>query len=531
MTHAADDDALDELPPLGGSLDEDEPVGVDDAADVAMEVDTGGEDEDIGLDDSTAGAEVYDIAELLGEQTDRGDDEDERWTEGTEAAGELVADDGLRAEEGEEYGWVEDTEAPGIEGWDEELIDEPDEPSMLAPDAGEEGVDEDFSVRGDEDDVDLPPIAVGAEGDELADDLDLAEEAEIEGVELSYEEEARLSGAALPEAMPPAQIAIAHYGPADDALAAVALAGDSLFAGGEQLYARAGTELVALDSDGLGGHDITSIVIDPTTPTRMVVGTRLGGAFRSTDGGRTFAPVNGWLHGDPERLSVAFFVTGEPSGSGARLWGRTRAGVLYRSDDFGDSWSSPLLPAPVAALGAAEGAVVALCVPRVGGARVAISTDGGHAWTVREVPGLAGAALGEAEHHVAVLGETIVVVRESEAEGPFVSRDAGARWSRLGQLPSAGPVALVEEQGRVAVYGALFFDGADRGVVVRHDLDEGRSALALDVRRERDERRIEGRGDPEGDNRVLALSVLPRGIRTQVYAATGAGLFRLELKP
>ena len=530
MTQAADDDALEDLPPLGGSLDEDEPVGVDDGVDVAMEVDTDGE-EDIGLDDSTAGAEVYDIAELLGEATDRGEDENERWTEGTEAAGELVADDGLRAEEGEEYGWTEGSDTSGVEGWDEELIDEPDEPSMLDPDAGEEGVDEDFSVRGEEDDVDLPPIAVGAEGDDLADDLDLAEEAEIEGVELSYEEEARLSGAALPEALTPAQVAVAHLGPSDDALAAVALEGEVLFAGGEQLYARAGAELVPIDTEGLDGHDLTSIVIDPRDPSRMVVGTRLGGALRSSDGGRTFAPVNGWLHGDPDRLSVAFFVTGEPAPTGARLWGRTRAGVLYRSDDFGDSWSSPLLPAPVAALGAAENAVVALCVPRVGGARVALSTDGGHAWTVREVPGLVGMPPGEADHHVAVLGDTIVVVRESEAEGPFVSRDAGASWSRLGQLPSAGTVALVEEREHVVLYSALFFDGADRGVLVRHDVDDGQSGLALDVRRERDERKIEGRGDPEGDNRVLALRVSPRGIRTQVWAATGAGLFRVELKP
>ena len=530
MTDARDDDALDELPPLGSALDEEEPVGVDDF-DAATQLETGDE-EDIGLDDSTAGADVYDVAELLGETAT--DDEGERWTADTDAAGDMVGDDGLDGEsDGEEYGWTLDTEAPSLEGWDEDLIDEP-EGSMLGADAGEEGVEEDFSVRGDEDDVELPPIAVGAEGDELADDLDLQEEAEIEGVELSFEEEARMSGGTLPDAMPPAQLGVAHLGPSDDALAAVALAGDTLFAGGEQLYARGEAGLQAMDPLGLDSQDVTSIAIDRWDPVRLVVGTRLAGALRSVDGGRSFVPVNGWLHGDPGRLSVAFFVAGEPHAGGVRLWGRTRAGALYRSEDLGTSWSSPLLPAPVAALGVADaGGVVALCVPRVGTARVAISGDGGHSWTMREVTGLAGvAAIPDADHHVAVLGSTLVTVREGEAEGPFVSRDAGATWERLGRLPSAGPVLLVDEGGGPVLYAALFFDGADRGVVVREPLDTPeRAAMILDVRRERDERRIEGRGDPEGDNRALALAARVRGPRTQLYAATGAGLFRVDVKP
>jgi len=39
------------------------------------------------------------------------------------------------------------------------------------------------------------------------------------------------------------------------------------------------------------------------------------------------------------------------------------------------------------------------------------------------------------------------------------------------------------------------------------------------------------RGDAEGDNRVLALTAVVEGPRTRLYAATGAGLFRVEVKP
>lgn len=539
MSDLRDDDLLDELPPMG-SLDDDEEVGVDDVV-LDTDVDIGNEgSESVGLDDSTAGAEVIDIAELFGTLPGQDDEseEGERWTEGTEDAGDLVTTDGLEVDEDEsEYGWTAENEAPSIDGWDEDLIDEPDEPSMLAPDAGEEGVDEDFSVLGDADDVELPPLAGATEdGDQLSDDIDLQEEAEIEGADLTFEEETRLSGAALPEPLPPSRVGVAYLGPDDDALAAVALAETTVFAGGEHLYRTAAeARLEILDGYGLEGQDVTSIVADPMDPARIVVGTRLGGSFRSTDGGDSFVEVNGWLHAqDPSRLSVAFFVAAEAHAHGVRLWGRTRGGALYRSDDFGDTWSSPLLTAPVAALGVARtGGVLALCVPKSGRARVAVSADGGHRWTMREVEGLEGESpIPDADHHAAAFADVLVVVREGEPEGPFLSRDAGASWERLGKLPSAGPVAIVEEAGRPVLYAALFFDGADRGVVVRAPLDTPEQAgLVLDVRRERDERRIDGRGDPEGDNRILAIAARPDGRRTQLHVATGAGLFRVEVTP
>ncbi len=525
-----DDDAIDELPPMG-SLDDEEELGVDDATLGADEdVDLTGA-EDVGLDDAAAGAEVFDVLELLGAATG---DEDERWTAETEAAGELVEDDGL-ADPGEEveHGWTADSEAAGIEGWDEDVVDRLDEGSILGDDAGEEGVDEVFAVRGGEDDFELPPLDEGEEGDAPADDIDLQEEAEIEGVELSYEEEARMSGATLPGPLEPARLDVSYLGPDDDALAAVACAGPALYAGGEALYLQVGARLEPAVAEGLEGQDLTSLALDPRDPRRLVVGTRLGGAFRSTDGGASFHEVNAWLHHqDASRLSVAFFVRAEPHDTGVRLWGRTRAGALYRSDDLGDSWSSPLLPAPVLGLAVAPGeGTVALCVPRAGAARIAVSPDGGHRWTMREVEGLEGAPhIPDADHHVAALGEAIVVVREGEAEGPFLSRDGGVRWERLGRLPAAGPVALAREGGRTVLYAALFFDGADRGVVVREPVDApGEAALLLDVRAERDARRIEGRGDPEGDNRVLALEASAGGGRTHLDVATGAGLFRVDV--
>lgn len=536
MSAAADrdDDVLDELPPIG-SLDEDEEVGFDDPSlesDVEpIDLDEG---EGPGLDDAPAGPEELDLAELLGEAA--AEDEGERWTEGAEAAGDLLGDDGIRGEgEDVEYGWTDDTEAPGVHGWDENVIDDLGDESILG-DAGEEGVDEDLALGGDGDEVELPPLEAGGEhGDELAEDIEFEAEARIDGADLSFEEEeARMSGAALPETLPPSQLAVGYLGPDDEALADVTVAGEILFAAGEKLYRRVGERVEALEATGIEGQELTSVGFDPRDPRRIAVGTRLGGAFLSRDGGESFEAINGWLHAEDEsRLSVAFFVTAEPHAEGIRLWGRTRAGALYRSEDFGETWSSPLLPAPVAALAVGQrGGVVAVCLPRNGRAQVAVSKDGGYCWTMREVPGLEGTStIPDADHHVAAMDDVIVVVREGDAEGPFLSRDGGASWERCARLPSAGPVALVEEGERPVLYAALFFDGADRGVVVREPLDAPEhAARVLDVRGERDRRRIEARGDPEGDNRVLALHAQARGACTVLYAATGAGLFRVEVR-
>jgi hypothetical protein len=306
--------------------------------------------------------------------------------------------------------------------------------------------------------------------------------------------------------------------------------------GADALYRVKGDEIELL-SDRLGELRPTSIAAGDDDGQRIAIGTGLSGVMVSEDGGRTLSPKNGWRHDrrDPE---VAFYVTSERHAAGRRLWGRTRTGAIFRSEDFGQTWSSPLLLAPVAAIADdPEGGLVALSVPASGSAQTARTDDGGHGWTMRAVPGLSRSADSEAEYHVAAHGPHLVVASDGAPHGPHVSADDGQTWTEVANLPAPGVAVLVQESdaglAEPSLYASLFFAGADRGVVVRHVVEADGSAedrLVLDVRAERAARGTESPGDPEGDNRVFAIDATREAGYTILMVATGAGLFRVRVE-
>jgi hypothetical protein len=328
-------------------------------------------------------------------------------------------------------------------------------------------------------------------------------------------------------------VVVEHLGPMDEAVVAVDAHGrhGETVAVGDALYEVRGVGLEQRPGIGLEGHELTSVVVGSAgLALSWVVGTRIGGPFRSNDGGRTFAPVAGFPQERVgQTLSVAFRVVGERGPGGAVVWGRTESGVLRRSDDLGATWSAPVLAEPVAALSVLPtGGVVAVCARR-DRARVALSRDGGRAWAMREVPELRPGTVGDHPMYVAALDDVIAVTREGESGGPWLSIDGGDSWKRLPELACAGPLLLRTERtsSSPVLYAALFFDGADRGVVVRYDSSAARAELVLDVAEERRAREIAPRGDPEGDSRVLALA--NDSSRDGLWVATGAGLFRVAL--
>ncbi len=541
------DDLLDDLPPLESALDDDEAVGVDDDLEPLLgTLGTIDEAEQVGLDDEEAGMD-FDPVTLLGLDDQAGGEEGESWVIDNEVAGDDIGTDGLdpRDTAGDEYGWTEDNEAGPLDDWSEDFnIDgsSGESEKVLTDDAGEVGVDDVVSLGGGrgEDDVDLPPLLgvtdeVDDEGMEaLADDIDLAGDELIDGDELTFEEEARLSGAALPEPFPKARLEVTHLGPSGAMVYDVARVAGGWVAVGEELYRVAGEAdaVTPVESRGLGDVRPTTVCPLDSEGKRLAVGTRLSGVLVSEDAGESFSPRNNWSHGRsaPE---VAFFVRAERHADGARLWGRTRSGALFRSEDYGESWSSPLLLAPVAALADdAKGGVVVLSVPAKGPAQTARSDDGGHAWTMRSVPGLRRSTESETEYHIAADGPVLVVASDGH-RGAQVSDDDGQSWTEVGSLPTPGAVCLVDEGQDQAsegptLYVALFFQGADRGVVLRRR--GGQETVVLDVRAERDRRAIEVAGDPEGDNRVFAIDGRVEAGYTILMVATGAGLFRLRVR-
>jgi hypothetical protein len=510
MSPASDDDLLPGLPALdGGDDDGVTPGGLDD------EDTNASDDESVGLD-TEVGTNEDAEDEVDG-------DEAQTWTTDADESPEL--DDGDEDFGPEDAGWTDD-EAASLE--DDDEPDEPESTSLIS-DRGEEGVDDDPARRDTEDALDDAPPGVANEASTTADeDLDdplFAEAAEGPWNDESNDDAEQASFA--PE--PGVTLRVEHLGPGEEAVACVASDAMQVLAGGMVgLYrARYGhpLELRAEESDGEG---VTTVVIASGNAGRIAIGTRLAGVLTSTDEGITFDSANSWQR-HARDVEIALFVAGEPSADGTRLWARTRSGVLYRSDDFGASWSAPVLLAGVRALAVdPEGSGVAALVASRGAAHLAGSRDGGARWSMRAVPIDPARALAiEGELVLAMLGEVLALAHPDDPAGVHLSLDGGATWIAEPSLRGACALALVREGEGVVLYAGITRAGMGDGFVVRRG-PGGVSTLILDVAVERRTRSLDGLADPDGEQRIFALEVRVDADVTRVLAATGAGLFRID---
>ena len=520
-----DEDVLPELPPRGvgddDSLPDDAELGLDDDLDM-------GDDEDIGLDD-TAGMEGLEeegalfALDLLPEP-ELDDDEDDL---------EAIPIEGL--DDDDEYGWTDTGERPEEEPWDPAELDLPGLAPLGRDDGGEEGVEESFEHVGDGDDAShLPPLAFDPDLDDDTDDLSIGEAALILEAALTFEDERRAMGAFVPVAVDDSARRVEWLGPADDEI----LCADVVRIGTEHAGGIAGGRGVytfsaraeRLPSLGLEESEVIAIAIGDD-PARITVGTQLGQVFCSVDGGASFEEgASPGTHGPAgTRVAQTFHLRRERGSE--RLWGRTGSGALHRSDDFGRTWTGPLLLKPAVAIETPpEGGVIVLCAGREAPPQIARSSDGGERWAAVDGPAL---ALGTdpGELFLAIHGDHLAVSSDRDEEGPFLSADSGKTWLRVPGLPPTGPMALAREEGGLSLYAAHFFEGADAGVVARHRPDGGEPGLVLDVAEEAAAHGIGDHGDSEGEHRVYALLALVEGPQTILYAATGAGLFRVVVDP
>jgi photosystem II stability/assembly factor-like uncharacterized protein len=93
---------------------------------------------------------------------------------------------------------------------------------------------------------------------------------------------------------------------------------------------------------GAGGMCCHSIQLDPSDPQRMVIAISAAGAFRSDDGGESWAPKNQNVAAEflpdvyPEVGQCVHKLLQHPA-QPDRLWQQNHCGT-YRSDDLGDTW-------------------------------------------------------------------------------------------------------------------------------------------------------------------------------------------------
>lgn len=110
----------------------------------------------------------------------------------------------------------------------------------------------------------------------------------------------------------------------------------------EELSGLRGHDTGARWQPGAGGMCLHTILLDPTDPERMLIAISAAGAFRTSDGGRTWEPANRGLHsegiGDPEAEvgHCVHHVAMHPSRPNI-LFMQKHWDVL-RSDDGGGSW-------------------------------------------------------------------------------------------------------------------------------------------------------------------------------------------------
>ncbi|MEM9072468.1 MAG: hypothetical protein AAGE52_28435 [Myxococcota bacterium] len=487
MTHPPDrdlDDAGDldalELPPLP-PLGSDEEVGV---GEVGIELDVGDE-ESIDLDD-TEGLDDFDPVDFLDLKEEEGLLDDE--------TSDLEFDPDLQVD-ASEYGWTQDTEAdPELWEGDDPLVDELD---AWTDDDGEVGTEGDslLAFEGDDEVVGLPPLRTGDDDEEeTADDLELEDDGAIVLPDLSFEDEIRLMGSELP---PPADVtaSVVSRGAVYDLAfddAAVWVAGDDL-----QCIGPNGV-IHSPAAKGLEPEDLLSIAVLPGSEGRtLVVGTRLGGVFRSLDRGETFAPINGWRSGGEPSVGcrVAFDRAG-------RLW-MWAGGALHRSRDLGNRWAGPVLPSPVVDAVLDDGRLVALCAA------------GAHLEVLRcRDDGLAFEAIaptlprGDGAPRLAVHGDRVAVAFEGDVQGPWLFEET---WRREGSLGGVH-LPLLTTAG---LFGALHIAGRDRGVVLRANP----AAVMVDLVTLFGELPVRLR-EAGADQRIHALLASDR----QIWIASGMGL-------
>ncbi|MEM9865072.1 MAG: hypothetical protein AAF938_25945, partial [Myxococcota bacterium] len=260
-----------------------------------------------------------------------------------------------------------------------------------------------------------------------------------------------------------------------------------VYAAGERIYRFASGRHERAAAAGLQGE----VVSMAASGDELLVGTRLRGVFRSTNGGQTFSPTSA----SSRSSTVAAHVIRD---EGGRWWLRV-GGSLYRSND-GERWLGPLLPAPVGSLCPYREGIAALAASDEG-ATLFLSEDGVR-WARRSL------ATSGANGRVRMLGERAVVLDTSRA-GAFVEGDA---------MPWTAGASFLVNGNEGQLLAVRYESAGDRFVVVEHRAkgarviaDEGSKLAAV----------------PDGNHHVY--DVTWDGAR--LWLALGGGVCSVEPKP
>jgi photosystem II stability/assembly factor-like uncharacterized protein len=167
------------------------------------------------------------------------------------------------------------------------------------------------------------------------------------------------------------------------------------------------------------GGDVTSLVVDPHTPSTLYAGLAGSGVFKSTNGGNTWDPA-GLANTDVQALAI------DPATPSTVYAGGYQVGV-FRSTDSGASWTSTgLADTNVVALVIDPHSPSTLYVGADGGG-VFQSTNGGGSWTAGNT--------GLADLQVTALAidptTPSTLYAGTDGGGVFQSANGGTSWTEV----------------------------------------------------------------------------------------------------
>ena len=198
----------------------------------------------------------------------------------------------------------------------------------------------------------------------------------------------------------------------------------------------------------------------------LYVGTRGYGAYKSTDGGASWTPVNNGIGGTVLSSFVdALAVVPSSSGSGTNLFACMLGGGTWRSSDEGASWFQ-IYDIEVWYLGVTGSTVLAGAAQRGDNNGVYRSTSDGQTWT-RCNGGFTSAADSNVRCFASLkVGSTTYTYAGTDG-GVFISTNDGASWTRISNgLPSGRVESIIATPGEggvgVTIFAGVFLYGVYR---------------------------------------------------------------------